>query len=79
MGAALPDSSFLELQRKIRRHYDAILATLESGLPNARIEAVNNKIKLSIRMAYGFRNMTNMIDMIMLRCSELTVPFPWAW
>lgn len=71
--------AFVELQRKIRRHYDAILATLESGLSNARIEAVNNKIKLSIRMAYGFRNMANMIDMIMLRCSELTVPLPWAW
>lgn len=71
--------AFVELQRKIRRHYDAILATLESGLSNARIEAVNNKIKLSIRMAYGFRNIENMIDMIMLRCSELTVPLPWAW
>ena len=71
--------AFVELQRKIRRHYDAILATLESGLSNARIEAVNNKIKLSIRMAYGFRNIGNMIDMIMLRCSDLTVPLPWAW
>ena len=71
--------AFVELQRKIRRHYDAILATLESGLSNARIEAVNNKIKLSIRMAYGFRNTGNMIDMIMLRCSDLTVPLPWEW
>ena len=70
---------FVELQRKIRRHYEAIMATLENGLSNARIEAINNKIKLSIRMAYGFRNIGNMIDMIMLRCSELTVPLPWAW
>lgn len=70
---------FVELQRKIRRHYDAILATLESGISNARIEAVNNKIKLSIRMAFGFRNITNMIDMIMLRCSDLEVPLPWKW
>lgn len=29
---------------------------------NARIKAVNNKIKLSIRMAYGFRNLQNMVD-----------------
>lgn len=71
--------AFVEPQRKIRRHYGAIMATLESGLPNARIEAVNNKTKLSIRMAYGFRNITNMVDMFMLRCSELTVPLPWAW
>lgn len=70
---------FVELQRKIRRHYDAILATLESGISNARVEAVNNKIKLSIRMAFGFRNIDNMIDMVMLRCSDLTVPLPWTW
>lgn len=71
--------AFVELQRKIRRHYGAVMATLENGLSNARTEAVNNKIKLSIRMAYGFRNIGNMIDMVMLRCSELTVPLPWAW
>lgn len=68
---------FVELQRKIRRHYDAILATLEHKLSNARIEAVNNKIKLTIRMAYGFRNIDNMIDMIMLRCSDIEVKLPW--
>lgn len=67
----------MELQRKIRWHYGAIMATLFSGLSNARVEAANNKIKLSIRMAYGFRNMANMVDMVMLRCSELTVPLPW--
>lgn len=29
-------------------------------------------------MTYGFRNM---IDMVMLKCSDLTVllPLPWAW
>lgn len=68
---------FVELQRKIRRHYDAILATLEHKLSNARIEAVNNKIKLTIRMAYGFRNIDNMMDMIMLRCSDIEVNLPW--
>ena len=68
---------FVELQRKIRRHYAAILATLEHRLSNARIEAVNNKIKLTIRMAYGFRNIDNMIDMIMLRCSDIEVQLPW--
>jgi len=68
---------FVELQRKIRRHYDAIIATLEHRLSNARIEAINNKIKLSIRMAYGFRNMDNMLDTIMLRCSDMDVRLPW--
>lgn len=68
---------FVDLQKKIRRHYDAIMATLENRLSNARIEAVNNKIKLTIRMSYGFRNLDNMMDLIMLRCSNLVVKLPW--
>lgn len=67
---------FVELQKKIRRHYDAILATMKYRLSNARIEATNNKIKLSIRMAYSFRNMDNMLAMIMLRCSNIEVALP---
>ena len=62
-------SAFVELQKKINRHKQSILNTIEYGLTNARIEAINNKIKLSIRMAYGFRNIDNMMAMIMLRYS----------
>lgn len=68
---------FVELQRKIRRHYAAILATMEYHLTNAVVEAINRKIKLSIYMAYGFRSMENMLDMIMLRCSDIKVSLPW--
>ena len=42
----------------------------------ARIEAMNNNIKLTIRMTYGFRNIGNMIDMIMLRCSHIPIFLP---
>ena len=69
--------AFVELQKKINRHKHSILNTIEYGLTNARIEAINNKIKLSIRMAYGFRNLDNMMAMIMLRCSDIKVQLPW--
>ncbi|WP_353884749.1 transposase [uncultured Selenomonas sp.] len=36
-------------------------------LSNAVLEATNRKIKRSFSMAYGFRNIDNMIDMMMLR------------
>ena len=68
---------FVELQKKIRRHYDAILSSIRFGLSNARIEATNNKIKLVIRMAYGFRNTRNMLDMVMLKCGCYKVSLPW--
>lgn len=62
---------FVELSRKIRRHKEAIIATVTYGLSNARIESMNNKIKVLIRKSYGFRNIQNLIDMIMIVCSNL--------
>ena len=67
---------FVEVSRKIRRHKKHILNTIEYGLSNARIEAVNNNIKLIIRRAYGFRNLDNMFDMIYLICSNIEIPLP---
>mgnify|MGYP003491831989 CR=1 FL=1 len=68
--------AFIELNKKIRRHKEHILNTIRLGLSNARIEATNNKIKLIVRKAYGFRNMQNMMDMIYLVCSDLLIPLP---
>ena len=45
-------------------------------LAHEMIEATNNKIKLIIRRSYGFRNIQNMIDMVLLICSNLRVPLP---
>lgn len=67
---------FKELGHKIRRHEEHILNTIESKLSNARVESINNKIKLFIRKAYGFRNILNMLDMIMLGCSNILIPLP---
>jgi transposase len=40
---------FVELGKKIKRHKEAILAAIRHGLTNARIEAINNKIKVTIQ------------------------------
>ncbi len=47
---------FKEFGHKIRRHEEHILNTIESKLSSARVESINNKIKLFIRKAYVFRN-----------------------
>lgn len=67
---------FIDLQRKIRRHMDAIVATVTHQISNARVEATNNKIKLTIRMAYGFRNIDNLIALIYLRCGGRVIYLP---
>ncbi len=69
-------ASFKELYKKIKRHKNHILNTIRLSMSNARIEATNNKIKLIIRKAYGFRNIQNMLDMVYLVCSNLRVQLP---
>ena len=65
---------FKELAYKIRRHEKHILNTIETQLSNARVEAINNKIKFFLRKAYGFRNFQNMLDIILLGCSKNIIP-----
>lgn len=68
--------AMVELNKRIRRHKEHILNTIRLGISNARIEATNNKIKLIVRKAYGFRNIQNMLDMVYLVCSDLVIPLP---
>lgn len=65
-----------DLARKIKRHQENIFNTIQNGLSNARIEAINNKIKLLVRRAYGFRNLQNMFAYVKLICSNVDIPLP---
>ena len=62
--------------RKIRRHGPDILRTTELGCSNARLEASDNRIKVTIRMAYGFHHVNNLIALIMLRRGGLDIRPP---
>ncbi|PST46383.1 ISL3 family transposase, partial [Bifidobacterium callitrichos] len=66
----------VELSKKIRRRRPDILRTIELGYSNARLEAFNNRIKVTIRMAYGFHHVDNLISLIMLRCGGLDIRLP---
>lgn len=68
--------AFRELRKKIKRHRDAIIAAAKHHLSNARSEGINNKIKHVQQKAYGFRNMDNLISMIMLTCSNVSPALP---
>ncbi|MDB6786632.1 transposase [Bifidobacterium longum] len=46
------------------------------GCPNARLEASDNRIKVTIRTAYGFHHANNIIALIMLRCGGLDIHLP---
>ncbi len=57
---------FVELARKIRRHRQAIENMLEHDLSNALIESTNTKIRLLMRMAFGFKDTDALIALAML-------------
>ena len=58
--------AFLDLQRRIVKHRQAILAAIEHRLSNGRIESVNAKIRLITRIAYGFASPHALIALAML-------------
>jgi transposase len=57
---------FIELQRRIIRHRDAIEAALTHGLSNGLIESTNTKTRLIIRRGFGFRTAEAIIALVML-------------
>jgi transposase len=59
-------TAFVDLQRRIVKHKASILAAIEHGLSNGRIESVNTKIRLITRMAFGFRSPEALIALAML-------------
>ena len=58
--------AFVKLQRSIVTHRDAILASIEHGLSNGRIESINTKIRLITRIAFGFASPDALIALAML-------------
>ncbi len=57
---------FVDLARKIRRHRQAIENMLEHDLSNALVESTNTKIRLLMRMAFGFKDTDALISLAML-------------
>ncbi|MHA7306439.1 ISL3 family transposase [Arthrobacter sp. TMN-49] len=58
--------AFVKLQKSIIKHRDAILASIEHGLSNGRIESMNTKIRLITRVAFGFKSPQALISLAML-------------
>jgi transposase len=67
---------FVRLGRTIRKHRAGILAARRLKLSNARAEALNNKVKLIVRRAYGFHSARAALALVHVACGpvELTLP-----
>jgi transposase len=68
--------AFVKLAKRIGRHRDKIIATLEHGLSNALIESTNTKIRLLTRMAFGFHGPEPLIALAMIAHGGCCPPLP---
>ncbi|WP_104133078.1 ISL3 family transposase [Cryobacterium sp. M91] len=68
--------SFVKLQKSIVKHRTAILASIEHGLSNGRVESMNTKIRLMTRIAYGFTSPDALIALAMLSLGGHKPVFP---
>ena len=68
--------SFVKLAHTITEQRDGILAAIEHGLSNARIEQINTQIRLIARRAFGFHTPQALIALAMLKLADLCPPLP---
>lgn len=68
--------AFVTLSRTIRANRDRILAAIELGLSNSKLEGLNSKIRLINHRGYGHHTATALIAMIYLCCGGITVELP---
>jgi len=67
---------FVRLARTIRKHWEGILAFMETRLTNAAMEAINGCIQLAKRIARGFRNFHYFRTVAFLRAGRLDLKVP---
>jgi transposase len=68
--------AFVKLSRTIRKERDRILAAIELGLSNSKLEGLNSKVRLINHRGYGHHTPAPLIAMIYLCCGGITVDLP---
>ena len=67
---------FVELAYSVADYIEPLLAVLEHRLSNARVEALNTRIRLIARRAFGFHSAAALIALAKLSLSGLCPPLP---
>ncbi|MGI8721916.1 MAG: ISL3 family transposase [Geodermatophilaceae bacterium] len=68
--------AIVKLSRTIRTHRDGILAAVELGLSNSKLEGLNSKIRLINHRGYGHHSAPTLIAMIYLCAGGISVKLP---
>src|SRR5680860_520999 len=68
--------AFVTLSQTVRGNRDRILAAIELGLSNSKLEGLNSKIRLINHRGYGHHSAAALIAMIYLCCGGITIQLP---
>jgi transposase len=68
--------AFVTLSKTVRANRDRILAAVELGLSNSKLEGLDSKIRLINHVGYGHHSAAALIAMIYLCCGGLTIQLP---
>jgi transposase len=68
--------AFVTLSKTVRTDRDRILAAIELGLSNSKLEGLNSKIRLINHRGYDHHSAAALIAMICLCCGGLTIQLP---
>jgi len=66
----------VKLGTTIRKHRNGILAAIRLGINQGRTEALNNKVRLITRRAYGFHSAKAALALVLLTCGPVTLHLP---
>jgi len=67
---------FVRLAQTIKKHREGILAAVRLGITQGRTEALNNKVRLITRRAYGFHSAKAALALVLLTCGPITLTLP---
>ena len=68
---------FIKAGRTIRKHRDGILAAIRLGLTNARLEGLNQRVRLIMRRAFRFHSAKAALALVMLSAGPVNLTLPW--
>jgi transposase len=68
--------AFVKTAKTIRKNRDGIAAAIRLGINNARVEGLNNVVRLIIRRARGFHTPDAALALVMLACGPITIQLP---
>jgi len=69
---------FVRLARTIRKHREGVIAAVNLGMSNGRLEGLNSKVRLISHRSFGFHSAAPLIALVYLCCGGIEIDLPFS-